>query len=348
MAISKTEEGKWLADFQPGGRGGKRIRKSFSTKREAKEFEIWIKSQSKDPEWTFRKDKRKLTELIEIWYSAHGQHLKSGEDTFNRLKAFSSDIGNPPISEISADQFTDWRSGKINDGFAPATTNRILAYVKSAINELIRTKVISVKNPFHGIRAIKIDENELSFLKEEQIKKLLKTLKEDGRNKHAYLIAKICLSTGARWSEAEELRISQLQGDLIQYARTKSSKARAVPISNELRKEIENHFDEYGSDQRIFSSSCNAFREAIKRAEITLPDGQLTHVLRHTFASHFMQGGGNILSLQRLLGHHTIVMTMRYAHLAPDHLISAVKLNPLARFAESFACETAKNGGLQT
>lgn len=330
MAITKTAEGKWLADFQPGGRGGKRIRKWFSTKREAKEFEIWIKSQSKDPEWVFKKDKRRLTELIEIWYSAHGQHLKSGEDTFSRLKAFSNDIGNPPISEVSANQFTEWRSNKINDGdLAPATTNRILAYARSAINELIRTEVISVKNPFSGIRAIKIDEEELSFLNEEQIKKILKTLKEEGRNKHAYLITKICLATGARWSEAEKLRISQVRGDLLQYARTKSSKARAVPISNDLIKEIESHFEKYGDDQRIFGTSCNAFREAIKRAEITLPDGQLTHVLRHTFASHFMQKNGNILTLQRLLGHHSIVMTMRYAHLSPDHLQDAVRLNPI-------------------
>ena len=59
------------------------------------------------------------------------------------------------------------------------------------------------------------------------------------------------------------------------------------------------------------------------------PAGQLTHVLRHTFASHFMMNGGNILVLQRVLGHTDIKMTMRYAHFAPDHLEDAVKLNPL-------------------
>lgn len=41
--------------------------------------------------------------------------------------------------------------------------------------------------------------------------------------------------------------------------------------------------------------------------------------------------GGNILELQKLLGHSTLTMTMRYAHLAPDHLQEAVLLNPLAR-----------------
>ncbi|MFQ1065102.1 tyrosine-type recombinase/integrase [Bordetella trematum] len=55
----------------------------------------------------------------------------------------------------------------------------------------------------------------------------------------------------------------------------------------------------------------------------------MTHVLRHTFASHFMMNGGNILTLQRILGHSTLTMTMRYAHLAPDHLQEARRLNPL-------------------
>ncbi|WP_278248833.1 tyrosine-type recombinase/integrase [Phytopseudomonas daroniae] len=56
------------------------------------------------------------------------------------------------------------------------------------------------------------------------------------------------------------------------------------------------------------------------RTTIKLPKGQAAHVLRHTFASHFIQNGGNIVTLQRILGHSSLVMTMRYAHLAPDHL----------------------------
>ncbi|WP_437124277.1 tyrosine-type recombinase/integrase [Burkholderia multivorans] len=74
--------------------------------------------------------------------------------------------------------------------------------------------------------------------------------------------------------------------------------------------------------------AASAFREAVDRAKIELPDGQLTHVLRHTFASHFMMNGGNILSLQRILGHASLTVTMRYAHLAPDHL-EAKRFNAL-------------------
>jgi len=68
------------------------------------------------------------------------------------------------------------------------------------------------------------------------------------------------------------------------------------------------------------------------RTSIVLPRGQASHALRHTFASHFIHNGGNILTLQKILGHSSLVMTMRYAHLAPDHLADAVRLGPLASF----------------
>ena len=52
--------------------------------------------------------------------------------------------------------------------------------------------------------------------------------------------------------------------------------------------------------------------------------------IRHTFASRFMEAGGNILVLQKILGHSDIKMTMRYAHFSPDHLIQAAELNPIS------------------
>lgn len=85
---------------------------------------------------------------------------------------------------------------------------------------------------------------------------------------------------------------------------------------------------------RFFVHGYTAFREAIDQCGIELPKGQLTHVLRHTFASHFTMNGGNILVLQRILGHSNLTMTMRYAHLAPEHLQEARLLNPLAKLAE--------------
>ncbi len=125
--------------------------------------------------------------------------------------------------------------------------------------------------------------------------------------------------------------MTQVRNGMIEYARTKSGKTRAVPIVSELEEAIQAHAKEHEQMGRIFGYSISAFREGVERAGLVLPDGQMTHVLRHTFASHFMMNGGNILTLQRILGHANVTMTMRYAHMSPDNLQEAKNLNPLAR-----------------
>ena len=109
--------------------------------------------------------------------------------------------------------------------------------------------------------------------------------------------------------------------------KTKGKKNQAVPITEKLQTELPSS----RKAQPLFTACYSAFRKAMQRAGIETPAGQLTHVLRHTFASHFMMNGGNILVLQRILGHTDIKVTMRYAHFAPDHLSEAMILNPLSR-----------------
>lgn len=178
----------------------------------------------------------------------------------------------------------------------------------------------------------------MAWLDQDQIALLLAECK---RHDHQDLetVVRICLATGARWSEAEGLKKSQLAKYKITYTNTKGRKNRTVPISQEL-------YDALPVDKkgRLFSDCYGAFRSALERTDIELPAGQLTHVLRHTFASHFMMNGGNILVLQRVLGHTDIKMTMRYAHFAPDHLEDAVKLNPLATSGDKVAIEMANKG----
>jgi integrase len=216
--------------------------------------------------------------------------------------------------------------------------NREQAYLRAVFNELIRLNHWKKENPLKKLRAFKVQERELSYLTPVQIVRLLAEL-DKAQNPHVALVAKVCLSTGSRWGEAEALRITQARNGIIQFVQTKSSKARAVPITKELEDALTKHHktkahrdDEDNSksnDERIFASAYGAFRDALKRSELRLPAGQMTHVLRHTFSSHFMMNGGNILALQKVLGHHSLAMTMRYAHLSPEHLQETRQLNPL-------------------
>nr|WP_286009788.1 tyrosine-type recombinase/integrase [Salinicola sp. S1-1-2] len=180
-------------------------------------------------------------------------------------------------------------------------------------------------NPFAAVKAIRLPETELAYLTPEQIDLLFNELQQS-RNAHVYLIASLCLMTGCRWSEAQQLRAENVRHQRVTYVDTKNGRNRTVPISEDLFGRLQRHGKPLG---RLFPQDAyQAFTEALNRSGIELPKGQRTHVLRHTFASHFIMNGGDLLTLQKILGHQTIQMTMRYAHLSPDHLADSLKFGP--------------------
>jgi len=343
MSINKAEQG-WLVDEQPGGRGGKRFRKTFKTQAEAKQYQAWLKTKvTAEPDWKpERPETRRLTELVSEWFLVHGSTLRSGEDQRKRLEAMALAVGNPIADRFTADTFANYRTKRLAEGITPTNCNREHTYTKALFNILIGAKKWSKSNPMADLKMFKGSERELHYLDSAQIDKLLSSLAASS-NKHVLLCTKLALSTGARWSEAEQLRKTQVRGGLVQYSRTKTDKNRSVPISDELSAELHEHFKKHGAGGRFFEYCEGAFREGIERAEIELPDGQMTHVLRHTFASHFMMNGGSIVTLQRVLGHKSVKTTMQYAHLAPGHLAEVLALNPLAKSRAAASDETAND-----
>lgn len=336
MSVKKTEQG-WLADVRPAGRTGKRFRKTFDTKAEALRYEAWLVSSSTSPAWQPKKqDTRRLADLIKIWWESHGQNLKAGEDTHSRLKLLCNSLNNPLARELTPTMFTAYRAKRLEDPqnpVAPATLNREHAYLRAVFGELKRLGEWAEPNPLTGLRQIKVDQAELAFLTLPQIDRLMTELRAAKKNIHAALTTELALATGARWGEAQGITIQQVQTGIVQFTKTKSSKLRHVPINSQLEGKLRTHHSLHGNAEhgnRIFEDSYGAFLNALERSGIELPAGQATHVLRHTFASHFLQNGGNIVALQKLLGHSSLNVTMRYAHMSPQHLEEARKLNPLA------------------
>lgn len=326
MGIKKDGE-KWLVDMYTNGRSGKRIRKRFDTKLEAARYEKHLLAQvSESKDWNPSKpDSRRLSDLINAWFKLSGVHLKDGERRKAKLNHLAVALGDPVAKSLKANHFVAYRSARISAGISPKTLNNELGYLNSLYNGLNNIGEVDYSNPLEGVKMIKLDERELSWLTTEQIKTLLETMDKFSLNPHVKLITKISLATGARWGEAEGLTLDKLQDGKLTFTKTKSGKNRSIPISPELFMEIEEHLKRYGS----FSNSINAFGRALKSAKITLPKGQAAHVLRHSFASHFVMNGGDILTLQKILGHSAIQMTMRYAHLSDRHLSDVISKSPL-------------------
>lgn len=282
-------------DSQPGGRGAKRFRKTFKTQAEAKAYDAWLHTQLlAKPEWQpAKRDVRKLSEVMDLWFAHHGSGLRAGADTRRRLLAVAHALGDPQVSQFTVDMFAQYRTRRLAQGVTANNLNREHSYMRAAFNELKRLGLWDGANPLGELRQYRIQENELTYLTHAQIRLLLGAL-STARNPHVLLITKVCLSTGARWSEAEELQLSQVGAGIVQFARTKSGKVRAVPISQELESELRAHHRRNATTERIFGYAWSAFREGVERAGIALPDGQMTHALRHTFASHFMMNGGDL------------------------------------------------------
>jgi hypothetical protein len=249
------------------------------------------------------------------------------QDFFGGVNAFALQYGRGPgtglgcTGDVNLDR--DNKSWRLVEYFDWQATPRLGGAV---FNELRGLGQIDYANPLELMKPYKLEERELSWLTQEQIADLLNAIREGCDNPHVEPIALLCLATGARWSEAEGLTPSRLRNGAVTYSKTKSSKVRTVPIQPELEAFIRDHWKRHGQ----FTGAITSFRRALSRSGIVLPKGQASHALRHTFASHFMQKGGNILTLQKILGHSSLAMTMRYAHLAPEHLAEAVKLNSLS------------------
>lgn len=330
MAIRKVEGG-WRVDIKPGGRTGKRVSKTLKTKAEALAWETWAKANAlKTPDWQpTRADHRPMKSLIDAWHAGHGSQLRSGEDTKARLEAMLEAMGNPSAAALTAGKFVEYRTKRLAEGTSKSTLNREHSYLRSAINHLKAMGEWRGENPLTSVKQLKVQSTELTYLSDEQIDQLLHQLAASS-NRHALMCTKLCLATGLRWTEAESIQKTQIRDGLV-TVNGKNYKARSLPITEQLESELHAHHDPKETEASMFAPCYGAFREAVSRAEIELPEGQLAHVLRHTFASHFLAAGGSIITLQRALDHSDLKVTMRYSHLAPDHLEQVLDYNPLSR-----------------
>jgi integrase len=332
MSVKKISgSNRWLVHVEKAG--FKRVRKSFDSRREAEQFERDYLCQPQLPASEVVDqpgDNRRLRELIELWYQYHGINLSDGGRRRIKLDALANELKNPVASSLSSEAVVAWRYAKLQSGMAKKTCNNLHGYLSALYSTLLKLKVIGYANPLAGIDFIKVHERQLSYLSHGQIDDLLLAISSGCVNKSTWYVTQLCLRTGARWGEAEQLRLKQLHDSRVTYEFTKSKKVRSIPLDPLFYHDLTTFTAARNPDDRVFSNCIGAFRRSVERAHLELPSGQCSHILRHSFASHFIINGGNILSLQRILGHADINMTMRYAHLAPDHLNDAIKLNPIA------------------
>lgn len=233
------EAGGWtlLADIEPIK--GKRFRRRFKTKGEAQRFEATVRQKCiENPAWSIKpKDRRRLSELVKLWYDLHGHSLRDAPRRRSKMLQLAARLGDPVATALDASSYANLRRKRLEEGISGKTLNNELGYIRAVFNELKDLEQIDYDNP------------------------------------HTELVTLLCLATGARWSEAEKLPAQRLQGNVMTYAGTKSGKVRHVPIPTELAERVRAHWRMHGP----FTSCITSFRRALERTTIQLPQGQASH-----------------------------------------------------------------------
>ncbi|HDR2618778.1 TPA: tyrosine-type recombinase/integrase [Enterobacter asburiae] len=321
MSIKKLDDGRYEVDIRPRGREGRRIRRKFERKAEALAFERYTLANANTKEWAGqREDRRTLKELLDVWWKYYGQNLERGTKEFNHLVKTMDDIGDLPVTRLNKRILMDYRSARLRDGVSASTINRDLYRLSGMFSKLMQLDEFAGPHPVRGLPPLAEANQEMAFLDKAEISLLLNSCTGDD-----LLVALLGLSTGGRWTELVTLKPTQLVNARVTFLKTKNGKKRTVPISAELEKMIKEK-----ASGKFFNVDYVSFCKILKMVKPDIPPNQATHILRHTFASHFVMNGGNIIALQRILGHANIQQTMTYAHLSPEYLQNAVTLNPLS------------------
>jgi integrase/recombinase XerD len=130
----------------------------------------------------------------------------------------------------------------------------------------------------------------------------------------------VALETGTRRSEVEGLtwdRVDLSRG-VIRLEVSKSGRRREVPMRQTVYDVLAGRPGAREGRVWPVGSTRAAFEVAVEAASLSAPFR--FHDSRHHFASWFMMRGGSLAALQKILGHALLAMTMRYAHLSPEHL----------------------------
>ena len=287
-------------------------------------------------------------EVARQWLDLHSKpNLRSHEDNEERFtKHVAVFFGDCPLIAITATRILEFRAKLQSGGLAPRTVNLVLALVRSILRFAVANSHIAASPTDRlgrGKLMLPVEKSKLAppIADREDVGRLLATVRDLGdelTRPDLHPLFALLAYTGLRRGEALGLRWGDvdLERRMITVRRsyegqTKSSKHRTVPIPTALAAVMKAHHlaDPWkgelcfpNASGEMFSRNAKLeilFRRALERAR--LPRIRV-HDLRHVFASHFVMGGGDIFTLQRILGHSTPQLTSdTYAHLSPRHLV---------------------------
>ena len=252
--------------------------------------------------------------------------------SYNSKKFFISHLENKfgllPLRRFNTMMIEQFQTEEIQNKKKPATVNRYVATLSHMFTKAVEWDMVEEETLKRIRKAKLLPENNrrLRYLSKDESQKLVKACEI-----HLKPIVTTALNTGMRRGEILSLKWDQvdLKNGFILLDVTKNGERREVPINATVKDAL------HGLIRRLdipyvfydprsgkpFLDVKRSFHSACKKAKI---NNFHFHDLRHTFASHLVMAGVDLTTVKELLGHKTLTMTLRYAHLAPSHKVNAV------------------------
>ena len=285
-------------------------------------------AEGKEPE--IKKIKNHTFEELAIEYFKWCERQRSFKSKRLFIKQLVDTFGHLQLRFINTRLIEQYQTDRTNKGNKPATVNRLLATLKHCIPKGYQWEMLSddTLKRVRQVRLLEENNRRLRYLSKDECQELLSHCQGNTR-----AIVITALNTGCRKGEILSLKWDNvdLKHGFILLDITKNGDRREIPINDTLRHTLQ------GLTRRLdipyvfhdaitgkpYQDVKRSFNTALRKAGIK--DFHF-HDLRHTFASHLVMAGVDITTVSRLLGHKSLTMTLRYSHLAPEHLSNAVNV----------------------
>ena len=322
MAVFETENGTWGINYRYKGKQYKRV--VAPTRKLALEIERKILTDIKEGKYFQDLQTQDITfaEIAEKYGVLHGSKTRGARSSKCVFNKILSRFGPSKVVDITTEDVQKF----YNDVWArtsTSTANRQYTLFRAIVNKALNLKLYKGLNPCVGVVKQRDNPPRDKYFTKEDIKNLLLTAEDRLKPLIAFSFLTAC-----RRSEALNLRWKDVDfySGIIRITQSKSGKPREIPMSNDLRPIL---WAMRGNPQdKVFDITSGALRCSFNKLlnKLGFGDGYVWHYLRHSYASLYLQNGGNITDLQRILGHASIGQTMRYSHFSPQYIQQTIKV----------------------
>ncbi len=298
-----------------------------------------------------------LGDFIEEKYKpwALANRPRSADYTLARLARCFGKWNQKRLQEVTTESVEDWKTARLKEGLSPTTVLRDVAALSGVLTRAVKMGKLEA-NPVRNVDKPRIDRRPkvryLSSEEESRLRSAMKSRDDEGlaARKSAnewrrarrrdllpelgrfadHLTPAVLLSMNTGLRRGELLALSWVDIDfqermlVVRGASAKTGDTRYVPLNDEAITLLRDWGKDSVVGEKVFPVSTSfktAWGALLQRAKITR---FRWHDLRHHFASRLVQAGVPLNTVRELLGHGSLAMTLRYAHLAPNQTRDAV------------------------